>query len=79
MLRLLREASPTESLVKTIHSTPCIDNFLLAGIERVTLATNVQGDVCAQGRSGLYLVTTATFSRYIAVLWMNISFHANLH
>jgi len=41
MLWLLRETTPTEPLVKTINATPCIDNLLLAGIERVTLATNV--------------------------------------
>ena len=78
ILRSLREATPAESLVKTVHSTTCINNLLLTGIEGVALATNIQRDVLAQGRPGLNLVTTATPSRYFAILWMNISFHANL-
>jgi hypothetical protein len=79
ILRSLREATPTESLVKTIHSTTCINHLLLAGIKGVALATHIQRNVRTQGRPGLNLVTTATPSRYFAILWMNISFHANLH
>jgi hypothetical protein len=41
MLGLLRETSSTEALVETIHATTGIDNLLLAGIERVALATHI--------------------------------------
>jgi len=44
----------------------------------MALAAYVQRDVRTQGRAGFDLVTTTTLGSNIAVLRVNVCFHANL-
>jgi hypothetical protein len=73
--RLALGSPASKPLLKAIYATTGIKNLLLAGKERMTLGTDINMDVLAQGRTGLNDVATATRGRHLTVLGMNIGFH----
>jgi len=77
-MRLLLEASAAKTLIKAVHAPTGINDLLLAGIERVALAAYVKRNVLAQRRAGFDLIATAAAGGNVAVLRVNICFHANL-
>lgn len=53
-----------------------VDDFLLAGIERMAGRTDIDADrVRFQGRTGLKRITAAARYGEVLVSWMDIGFH----
>lgn len=72
----LFDRSTTKSFVKTINTTSGVNHLLLSGIERVTFGTDFQMDILANGGASLNDIATATGSRYVLILGMNVCFHS---
>ena len=72
---LFRSDTAAETLGETVDTTTGINNFLLAGIERVACAAHVYVEAFAQSRPGFKGVTATAINSNFSVIWMNISFH----
>jgi len=65
-----------KAFIEFIDLAGSIKNFLLAGVERVTLRANVNAHfVFAVSRASSEGVAATAFYVYIGVFWMDISFH----
>jgi hypothetical protein len=66
----------TETLVEFFNLTGRIEYFLFAGVERVTLSTDLNHElVLAVGRAGCKCVSAATCNFNGVVGWVNFRFH----
>jgi len=63
------------TLVKSVHASCGIDQFLLTGKERVALRTNFDVQLFAQRRTGFKSASTSTRDRDLFVFRMNFLFH----
>jgi hypothetical protein len=72
---LARRAPIAEALIKAIDTSTTVDNFLLAGEERVTLGADINMDILAQCRAGLDNIATATGGLDIRVFGMKFGLH----
>ncbi|MFT4767318.1 MAG: hypothetical protein ACI8RN_000444 [Glaciecola sp.] len=68
----------TKALLKAIYTATAIYGLLLARKERVAVRADIDIEVLAQGRAGLYCVATATGHFNALVARMNFSFHVYL-
>jgi hypothetical protein len=62
-------------LAETFDATRCVDDFLLAGIERVASRTHFDVQGLAVGRAGLELVAAAASHLDLVVLRVDAFFH----
>ena len=69
------DSAATKAPLEAINPTTAIKNFLLAGIEWVTLRTYFNENVFTQRGLGFDHVATATGSLDWAVGWMDVWFH----
>jgi hypothetical protein len=65
-------------LAELIDAAAGVDNFLLAGIERVAIGANFDLQILADGRTRLELVPAGARDRDLFVIGMDAGFHGNL-
>ena len=63
------------TLVKAVNASGRIDQFLLAGKERVACRTNFYMQVVFHSRPGLKSAAAGTDDGYFTVVWMYFWFH----
>ena len=72
---LLGADAAAEALGELVDTTTGVNDFLLAGVERVAVATHVHVQIFAQGRcSGKRVAAAASYVDGY-VVWMNFWFH----
>ena len=64
-----------EALGELVDTATGINDFLLASVERVAVATYVYVQVFTQGRCGYEVIAAAAANSYRRVVWMNFWFH----
>lgn len=62
------------SLSELLYASCCVNEFLLAGKERVTVGTDIDVDV-ADGGAGLRCIATGADNLSLLILWMDALFH----
>lgn len=63
-------------LAEFFHATSGVQNFLLAGVERMAQRADFNIHVLANGGAGLELVSTAASNTDFFVIWVGFEFHA---
>lgn len=72
---LTLDAATAKTLVETINAAAAVDDFLLAGIKRVALRTDVDMEIFTARRTRLNSVSTTAGRSYGNVLGVYICFH----
>jgi hypothetical protein len=72
---LFFQSAASKTLLKFIDAATDISHFLVASVERVAGSADIQADIAAQRRAGIYYVAAAASRCNSSVFWMDVGFH----